>query len=198
MLEWLAKYWLEVLFSGILSGLTFMVRHHLKLVRDTREQSKKDFMGIIEDKFKEQKDEIKTELNGFDKRLEQQKADMQTQMSSCYANLLSVVDKREDSLLTADTDIRADIRGLREEFGSVKSGMLTVQGRAFKDECHRLLDESHIITLVEYENILAEHITYKQLGGNHEGDSLFAMVEAKYKHNLTQTEKYYIGGQLNV
>jgi len=82
-------------------------------------------------------------------------------MSSCYANLISVVDKRDDGLLEADKGIREDIKSLKDEFGSVKSGMLTVQGRAFKDECHRLLDDDHIITLIEYENILAEHITYK-------------------------------------
>lgn len=198
MLEWLAKYWLEVLFSGIIAGATFLFKHHLQLIRDARKQHDTDLVNTINDKFKEQKDEIKTELTSFDKRLENQKVEMQSQMSACYANLISVVDKRDDGLLDADKDIRADIRGLREEFGSVKSGMLTVQGRAFKDECHRLLDEEHVITLIEYENILAEHITYKQLGGNHEGDSLFAMVEAKYKHNLTQAEKYYVGGKLNV
>lgn len=184
MLEWLAKYWLEVLFGGIITGATFLLKHHLKLIREARSQHDKDLIQKIDDKFKEQKDEVQEKLNGFDRRLESQKVEMQTQMNACYANLLSVVDKRDNGLLDADNDIRSDIRGLRDEFGSVKSGMLTIQGRAFKDECHRLLDDEHVITLIEYENILAEHITYQQLGGNHEGDSLFAMVEAKYKHNL--------------
>ena len=198
MLEWLAKYWLEVLFGGVLSIGAFMFKHHLKLIRDAREQHDKDLITTIDKKLDKQKDEVQEQLAGFDRRLEAQKVDMQTQMNSCYANLLSVVDKRDNSLLSADTDIRADIKGLHDEFGSVKSGMLTIQGRAFKDECHRLLEDSHVITLIEYENILAEHITYKQLGGNHEGDSLFAMVEAKYKHNLTQAEKYYVGGELHI
>ena len=78
MLEWIAKYWLEVLFGGILSGLTFVIRHHLKLIRDTREQHNKDLMDKIDDRFTEQKNEIKAELNSFDKRLETQKADMQS------------------------------------------------------------------------------------------------------------------------
>ena len=62
--------------------------------------------------------------------------------------------------------------------------MLSVQGRAFKAECRRLLEDSHSITLNEYESILQEHITYNNLGGNHEGDGLFSMVQAKYKNQL--------------
>lgn len=198
MLEWLAKYWLEVLFGAIVSGGAFLFKHHLKLIREARERHDRDLIDTIDKKLDKQQDAVKAELAAFDQRLDTQKVEMQSQMSSCYANLISVVDKRDDGLLEADKGIREDIKSLKDEFGSVKSGMLTVQGRAFKDECHRLLDDDHIITLIEYENILAEHITYKQLGGNHEGDSLFAMVEAKYKHNLTQTEKYYVGGKLNV
>ena len=175
-----------------------MFKHHLKLIRDARDQHDKDLIATIDTKLDDYKDEVQEKLSGFDRRLETQKADMQAQMSSCYANLLSVVDKRDDGLLDADRGIRDDIKNLRNEFGSVRSGMLTIQGRAFKDECHRLLEDSHVITLIEYENILAEHVTYKQLGGNHEGDSLFAMVEAKYKHNLTQAEKYYVGGELHI
>ena len=197
MLEWIAKYWLEVLFSAIVSGIGFMIKSYIKHTRDMQKEHDEKLLVSIGQKLDEQKDEIKSELASFDKRLETQKADMQSQMSSCYANLLSVVDKRDNGLLDADKDIRADIRGLREEFGSVKSGMLTVQGRAFKDECHRLLEPDHIISLTEYENILSEHATYNALGGNHEGDALFAMVETKYKHNLTQAERYYLGGQLN-
>jgi hypothetical protein len=34
---------------------------------------------------------------------------MQAQMGACYSNLLSVVDKRDDDLLTADKNIRVDI-----------------------------------------------------------------------------------------
>jgi hypothetical protein len=31
---------------------------------------------------------------------------------------------------------------------------------------------------------LADHIVYNKLGGNHEGDALFSMVEAKYKNTI--------------
>lgn len=197
MLEWIAKYWLEVLFSAIVSGIGFMIRQYIKHTKDVQQEHEDKLLSSIEKKLDEQKDDVKTELQGFNDRLELQKTEMQAQMTSCYANLVEVVNKRDTNLLEADKVIRADIQDLKEEFGSVKSGMLTVQGRAFKDECHRLLEPDHIISLTEYENILSEHATYNALGGNHEGDALFAMVETKYKHNLTQTERYYLGGQLN-
>ena len=81
-------------------------------------------------------------------------------MNACYANLLSVVDKREESLLNADRDLRDDIKSLKDSYISVKSGMLTIHSKAFKEECHRLLEPNHKITLIEYENMLAEHLTY--------------------------------------
>jgi hypothetical protein len=46
------------------------------------------------------------------------------------------------------------------------------------------LDPAHTISLVEFENVLMEHRTYNELGGNHEGDVLFRMVEAKFKKDL--------------
>ena len=58
--------------------------------------------------------------------------------------------------------------------------MLSVQGKQFKDECHLLLNDSHHITLDEYQNISNEHKVYNSLGGNHEGDELFRLVGVKY------------------
>lgn len=188
MLEWIAKYWLEALFGVIVSGLTFMVKRYIKMTRESQEGAQKEhdkaLLQTIDTKFEEQNTNINTSLRNFDQRLEDQKTDMQAQMGACYNNLLSVVDKRDDDLLTADKNIRADIQSLKSEFGSVKNGMLTVQGRTFKDDCHRLLDPAHTISLVEFENVLMEHRTYNELGGNHEGDVLFRMVEAKFKKDL--------------
>lgn len=102
---------------------------------------------------------------------------MQKDMTECSAKLLNIVEKKNEELLKADQQIHDEIDNLRD-------GILSIQGRDFKEVCHELLQENHIITAIEYEQILADHIAYNKLGGNHEGDALFSMVEAKYKNTI--------------
>ncbi len=102
---------------------------------------------------------------------------MTNQMKECYDNLTSVVKDLEERSIEEDKKIH-------HEIDIIKDGMLSVEGRAFRNECRRLLEEGHVITLNEYEAILAEHVTYNNLGGNHEGDGLFSMVQVKYQNQL--------------
>lgn len=74
---------------------------------------------------------------------------------------------------------------LQKQIDILMSGILSIQGRAFKQECRALLREGHEITLEEWEFIQEEHDTYKALGGNHDGDSLFEMVKRKAIRTLS-------------
>ena len=114
--------------------------------------------------------------------MDEQKRGMKEHMDQCYQNLLDVVKSTEDRAFQEDEHIH-------EEIDSIKSGVLSIEGRAFKEDCRRLLDPAHIITLEEFEATQAEHIIYNKLGGNHEGDGLFQMVEKKYSHGLTNAEE---------
>ena len=98
-------------------------------------------------------------------------------MEDCSANLLSIVKKDREDRIEADKRIEASIDKMQD-------GMLSIQGRNFKNDCHKLLKPDHVIYVKEYEQLLADHIVYNKLGGNHEGDALFAMVEAKYKNTI--------------
>ena len=102
---------------------------------------------------------------------------MTSQMKECYDNLTNVVKDLEKHSIEED-------KRIHHEIDIIKDGMLSVEGRAFRNECRRLLEEGHVITLNEYEAILAEHVTYNNLGGNHEGDGLFSMVQVKYQNQL--------------
>ena len=63
--------------------------------------------------------------------------------------------------------------------GIMKQGLLSVQRRTFESDCRALLQKDHIITLDEFSQLTADHDIYKALGGNHNGDSLFKLVELK-------------------
>ena len=76
------------------------------------------------------------------------------------------------------------ITGLEGELDILREGILSIQGRNFKEDCYKLLAEDHIITQSEWELIDVEHNVYNSLGGNHEGDRLYTDVETKYRNNL--------------
>ena len=103
-------------------------------------------------------------------------------MNECYNNLLDVVKASEAKSLAEDEHIHAEI-------DSIKNGVLSIEGRAFKEDCRKLLEPGHIITLAEYEALQAEHEIYNSLGGNHEGDGVFSMAEAKYRNGLKNAEE---------
>lgn len=114
--------------------------------------------------------------------MDEQKRGMKEQMNECYNNLLDVVKASEAKSLAEDEHIH-------EEIDSIKNGVLAIEGRAFKEDCRKLLEPGHIITLAEYEALQAEHEVYNGLGGNHEGDGLFSMAEAKYRNGLKNAEE---------
>lgn len=66
----------------------------------------------------------------------------------------------------------------------IKQGLLSLQGRDFREECYRLLKENHVITLEEYEQVESDHAAYNALGGNHNGDHLYELVKHKVEGNL--------------
>ena len=67
--------------------------------------------------------------------------------------------------------------------------MLSLQGRTFKNNCRRLLDLDHEITLEEYEEISKDHEAYNSLGGNHNGDELFLLVRKKVEDSWTKDKE---------
>ena len=159
LIEFLVKYWLEVVFGLVCAGVSFVARHYYKLVKDKK------------------KTEQQKVLDSIDKKFEKQTEAMASQMGSCYANMNQLLAQRDEKLLKADEEIHAEINILRD-------GVLSLQGREFKADCRYLLSEGHRITLNEYENIVEEHRVYNALKGNHEGDALFKMVQAKYQQTL--------------
>lgn len=135
-------------------------------------------MKLLDEKKKAHEDQIiKTMKEG----LEEHKKQMKEDMNSCSTGLMNIVREQTEQLKKTDESIH-------EEIDSLRGGMLSIQGRNFKNDCHKLLKADHIIDLKEYEQLLADHIAYNKLGGNHEGDALFSMVEAKYKNTIGTKE----------
>lgn len=72
---------------------------------------------------------------------------------------------------------------LQNEIKTLKAGLLSIQGRAFKATCRKLLEEDHEISLEEFEEVSKDHDAYNSLGGNHNGDQLFQLVRKKVEYS---------------
>ena len=102
---------------------------------------------------------------------------MEKDMTECSQNLLKIVENDRHERIEADERIEGAITNMQD-------GMLAIQGRNFKNDCHKLLKPDHVIFYKEYEQLVSDHTVYNKLGGNHEGDELFEMVKAKYKNTI--------------
>lgn len=139
--------------------MAFLVRRYIKFIKDDKARHESEIIVALETK------------------MDEQRKGMQAQMRECYNDLVNVVKASEERSFAEDEHIH-------EEIDAIKGGLLSLEGRNFKEDCRRLLMPGHIITLAEYEAIQAEHIVYNNLGGNHEGDGLYSMVMTKYQNTL--------------
>ena len=84
------------------------------------------------------------------------------------------VSKKEDGILHKELD------AVHNQVDTITSGILSIQGKQFKDYCISLLKPDHFITVEEYEEFEQEYDVYKELGGNHRGDALHDRVVDKF------------------
>ncbi len=90
----------------------------------------------------------------------------------------------KNTILEVSRESRKGDARLQQQIDVMTSGILSIQGKNFRQECRDLLNEEHEITLDEFEAIQQEYDTYKALGGNSNGDTLFDMVKKKATYNI--------------
>ena len=104
------------------------------------------------------------------------------------ATIINTVNERIDEVAQQsseeDIHIHEELNGLHTEIDLVETGILSIQGKQFIDQCKVLLENNHVITVDEYEFFETEYAVYKQLGGNHTGDTLHARVVDKFRTQM--------------
>lgn len=101
-----------------------------------------------------------------------------------YNKLIEVIQKSYKMSQKDDEKLQSQIDHMRNCLEVVKSGILNLQGKTFKQECRKVLENKENLSIEEFERIQADHDVYNSLGGNHDGDSLFNLVEHKYKNKI--------------
>lgn len=159
MLDIIVKYWLEFALGLIAAGLGIACKKIYALYMSEKNTKK-----------------TKERENLMD--------DMKAMMTSCQLEVLNKVGEREQELQEEDRKIKENLESLTNSVVVLKDGILSLQGREFRQDCRDLLKEDHVITISEYETLVREHQVYNSLGGNHRGDALFHAAEQKYKNSL--------------
>ena len=100
--------------------------------------------------------------------------------------LTEKINKVEQKSDNNDRIIREDLEVLSNSVNNLTVGILSMQGKQFRNDCVQLLNPDHQITLDEYEQFEEDYGAYKGLGGNHTGDALRHRVIEKF-HNQIAT-----------
>ena len=173
ILEWLGKYWLEWLCGLIATGALFFAKHYIKIQKQVNEEKQKDKEQNMCNKI----------ISNFDEKISEVKTLSNDKESQLYKSVQTV----QNNLDKSDKIIFDDLSNIHSEVNIIESGILSIQGKQFRDMCEDLLQQDHI-SVDEYQEFEEEYSVYKKLGGNHRGDALHERVVAKFDKQSSKKE----------
>lgn len=175
------KYWVELFLGGIVAGVGIFMKRYIKLEKEERQRSQDAYYKTLTDKIQQENqnmiNSLALEHEAIRKLSEERYNNIQNEVDEAMA------EGRKESKAD-DAVLQQQIHTLSDEMGYLKAGLLSLQGKEFRADCRRLLEDGHEITLDEWEEIDADHEAYNGLGGNHKGDSLFELVRKKVEKTL--------------
>lgn len=179
------KYWVELILGLIVTGGGFVIKRYLRLEKKERQREQKEY-------FDKMLEKIQTENQHVLKSLEKEHDKMNQKSEDKYNEINTKVDEaleagREESK-SDDAVLEEEISALEKNITALTAGVLSMQGKEFRNNCRKLLAEDHVITLDEWEELDKDHIAYNGLGGNHKGDHLFSLVKKKVEAGFAEDQ----------
>lgn len=179
------KYWVELILGLIVTGGGFVIKRYLRLEKKERQREQKEY-------FDKMLEKIQTENQHVLKSLEKEHDNMNQSSEDKYNEINTKVDEaleagREESK-SDDAVLEKEISALEKNITALTAGVLSMQGKEFRNNCRRLLAEDHVITLDEWEELDKDHMAYNGLGGNHKGDHLFSLVKKKVEAGFAEDQ----------
>ena len=125
MVEFILKYWVEVLFGIVVTGGGFLLRHHFKLFKESIDHKMENHDDKLLDKVaKLLAASNKTIQDSIDKL----RSDTKDDSDGVYVELV---------------DLKDDIKNVCKDVESIRRGVLDIQGPQFKAKCKEVLQDSH-------------------------------------------------------
>lgn len=180
------KYWVELILGLIVTGGGFIIKRYLRLEKEERQREQKEYFDNVLKK-------IQTENQQVLKSLEKEHDKMNQNSEDKYDEINTKVDKaleagREESK-SDDAVLEKEISALEKNIAALTAGVLSMQGKEFRNNCRKLLAEDHVIALDEWEELDKDHTAYNGLGGNHKGDHLFSLVKKKVEAGFAEDQR---------
>lgn len=151
MTDFILKYWVEVVFGLIVSGLSFACRRYWKLWRAEQQHQKTE--------------EQETFYNGILEKIDER---------------FEKMDERFEKMEQQINEVRKDVQSSDAQQKILREGLLSVQGNSFKRQCKALLESTHQISETEWLQHQIDFEAYERLGGNDDGHDLHNAVAHKY------------------
>lgn len=162
MPEFILKYWVEVVFGLIVSGLSFACRRYWKLWHAEQQHQKTE--------------EQKAFYNGILEKIDERFEKMEERFKETNKRITVLDDKVEQKI----NEVHKDVQASDAEQKILKEGLLSVQGSNFKRQCKALLEPTHKISETEWLQHQLDFEAYERLGGNDDGHDLHNAVAHKY------------------
>lgn len=180
------KYWVELILGLIVTGGGFLIKRYLRLEKEERQREQKEYFDNVLKK-------IQSENQQALKSLEKEHDKMNQNSEDKYDEINTKVDKaleagREESK-SDDAVLEKEISALEKNIAALTAGVLSIQGKEFRNNCRKLLAEDHVIALDEWEELDKDHMAYNGLGGNHKGDNLFSLVKKKVEAGFAEDQR---------
>lgn len=180
------KYWVELILGLIVAGGGFVIKRYLRLEKEERQREQREYFDKMLDKIQKENQQVL-------KHLEKEHDTMNQNSEDRYDEINTKVDKaleagREESKAD-DAVLEKEITAVEKNIAALTAGVLSMQGKEFRNNCRKLLAEDHIITLDEWEELDKDHMAYNGLGGNHKGDHLFSLVKKKVEAGFAEDQR---------
>lgn len=126
---------------------------------------------------------IKLEKESVNKTKAERMKEIREEIVDELTEKINKVEQKSDE---NDRIMKEEIEVLSNNVENLTIGVLSLQGKQFRDECIFLLNPDHFITIDEYQQFEEDYLAYKGLGGNHTGDALHNRIVEKFNNQIKQ------------
>lgn len=180
------KYWVELILGLIVAGGGFVIKRYLRLEKEERQREQREYFDKMLDKIQKENQQVL-------KYLEKEHDTMNQNSEDRYDEINTKVDKAleagREEFKSDDAVLEKEISALEKNITALTAGILSMQGKEFRNNCRKLLVEDHVITLDEWEELDKDHMAYNGMGGNHKGDHLFSLVKKKVEAGFAEDQR---------
>lgn len=180
------KYWVELILGLIVAGGGFLIKRYLKLEKEERQREQKAYFDKMLEKIQNENQQVLKSLEKEHDKMNQKSEDKYNEINTKVDEGLEA--GREESK-SDDAVLEKEISALEKNITALTAGILSMQGKEFRNNCRKLLAEDHVITLDEWEELDKDHTAYNGLGGNNKGDHLFSLVKKKVEAGFAEDQR---------